>query len=65
MPVVLTAEEILNSGQWDRFCAQRGINPWAINEGLMDKREEFVFSDDEYQMMFGLSTTPSTMTKTP
>lgn len=47
MKVLITAEELINIGLWDRFCDKRGINVWAINEGLMDEDEKFVLSWDE------------------
>jgi hypothetical protein len=45
--IIVTAGEILDSGHWDSFCEKRGINEWAMNEGLMDSKEKFVFSLDE------------------
>lgn len=47
MKVILTADEIVDSGQWETFCEKRGINLWAINEGLMSGNEEFTFTVDE------------------
>lgn len=47
MKYVATAREILDRGIWDEFCDLRGINVWAINEGLMDEEEEFVFTEAE------------------
>lgn len=47
MKIILSAEEILDGGYWEEFCEKHGINPWAINEGLMDSDEEFSLSEDE------------------
>jgi len=34
LKITITAGEILDRGNWDKFCELRGINPYAINEGL-------------------------------
>lgn len=47
MKFVLTAKEILDRGLWTSFCKMRGINEWAVNEGLMDSSEEFSFTENE------------------
>jgi len=47
MKIILTAQEILDRGIWDEFCEMKGINPWAMNEGLIDSDEEFIFSEQE------------------
>lgn len=47
MKIELTAREILDYGDWDAFCTLRGINEWAINEGLMDADESFSFDIEE------------------
>lgn len=51
MKYTLTASEILDRGIWDEFCQLRGINEWAINEGLMDSDEEFTFTEEEAQKL--------------
>lgn len=35
--VTVTFGDILDSGRWDRFCMQYGINEWCINEGQADR----------------------------
>lgn len=47
MKYVLTASEIMDRRVWDTFCELRGINVWAVNEGLMDSDEEFTLTEDE------------------
>jgi hypothetical protein len=47
MKYVLSASELMDRGLWLEFCELRGINEWAVNEGMMDSDEEFVFSEDE------------------
>ena len=44
MKIIVTAEELIDRGDWDSFCEEKGINPWSVNEGLMDSDEEFVLS---------------------
>lgn len=51
MEYVLTASEILDRYNWERFCALRGINVWAINEGLMDYDEEFILTEKELEQI--------------
>lgn len=46
MRLIVTAEELIDSGCWDQFCEEQGINPWAVNEGRMDSDEEFVLTED-------------------
>jgi hypothetical protein len=45
--VTITAGAIQALGLWDRFCEKRGINPYAINEGLMSEDEVFTIYDSE------------------
>ena len=47
MKIIATAEEILDTGNWEEFCEDFGINPWAMNEGLMNSDEEFSFTEEE------------------
>ena len=37
----ITAGELIDNGDWVEFCDLNGINPWAVNEGLMESDEEF------------------------
>lgn len=37
---VMTANELMANGQWEAYCEEHGINPWAVNEGLLDGDEE-------------------------
>jgi len=47
MKYILSASELMDRGLWLEFCELRGINEWAVNEGMVDSDEEFVFSEDE------------------
>ena len=49
MKIVLTAEEILDRGLWEKFCEQRGYSVWCMNEGQMLGSEEFVFTEKQAQ----------------
>jgi hypothetical protein len=51
MKIILTAGEILDKGCWEEFCDKHGINPWAMNEGLMDSDEEFTFTEEEARVL--------------
>ena len=42
--IFVTANQILNSGYWKEYCDKHQINPWCINEGLMDADEELEIS---------------------
>lgn len=33
----ITAAELKELGLWNRFCDDTGMNPWALNEGLLDR----------------------------
>lgn len=45
----MSASELMDNGMWDEFCEGRGINVWAVNEGLMDSDKEFVLTKEETQ----------------
>lgn len=47
MKILVTAREILDNGAWQKFCDDRGINEWAINEGLMEADEQFSLTEEE------------------
>lgn len=47
MTITVTAEELMGRGSWDDFCESRGINVWAVNEGLMDSSEKFSLTEAE------------------
>jgi hypothetical protein len=51
MKVIMTAREIMDKGLWMEFCELRGINEWAVNEGLMDSDEEFVLNEREIKKL--------------
>ena len=36
----ITASEAMDNGVWLKLCDLKGINEWAVNEGLMDGSDE-------------------------
>ena len=42
--IVVTARELLDESNWADFCDDRGIDPYAIKEGLIDDDDEFTLS---------------------
>jgi len=47
MKIQLTAREMLFSDCWDNFCQIYGIDPYAINDGLLDPDTTFSFTLEE------------------
>ena len=47
MRIIITAGEALDKGIWDDLCDLKGINIWAINEGMMDDTEEIALTEEE------------------
>ena len=47
MRIAIKASDLIKLGLWDEFCDLRGINIWAVNEGLMGSDEELTLSEDE------------------
>lgn len=55
MKYIITARELMNRGKWDAVCDMFGINPWAVNEGLMESSEEFKLDESQARKL-GLLT---------
>ncbi len=51
MKVSVTAEELIDRGVWDEVCELKGLNPWCVNEGLMDSDEYITLSLEEAQKL--------------
>jgi hypothetical protein len=51
---VITAGEAIKRGIWMPLCDMFGINPWAMNEGLMEKSHEFKL-DEQQARQLGLT----------
>lgn len=47
MTITITAREAFDKGIWDDLCEMKGLNEWAVNEGLMDISETITLSEDE------------------
>jgi len=52
MKVTLTVRELLDRDIWDKICEIKGINPWAINEGLMDDTDEITLTENEARGLY-------------
>jgi len=55
MEIIMTAEEIQDEGVWEEACELLGINPYAVNEGLMEPRERIELTEDQARKL-GLLT---------
>ena len=44
MKVVVTVEELIQKDVWDKFCEIYGLNPYSLNEGLVQVGESFELS---------------------
>jgi len=51
MKIVMSAAEIMDQGVWKRFCEGRGIDLYAVNEGVMDSDHEFSLSPAEFEKL--------------
>ena len=47
MKYVIAVREIMARGLWLEFCELRGINEWAVNEGMIDSDEEYTLTENE------------------
>ncbi len=59
MKVTVTPKELFDHpliGMWDRVCDEVGLNPWAVNEGLMDSDEEITLTHEQAQRVGLLPT---------
>ncbi len=50
----ITANRLIESGQWDKFCELRGWNPWIVNEGRLDGDEDLRLTSNEVLALAGL-----------
>ncbi len=44
--ISFTLGEILESGYWEKFCEDYGVNEWCINEGADRYSEKEIFVND-------------------
>ena len=47
MEIIITAQEALDRGLWDDLCKIKGINPYAITEGIMDRTTPISLNTEE------------------
>lgn len=55
MKIKITVREAFNKHIWDKVCQMRGLNEWAVAEGLMSSDEELEFTEEEANQL-GLTT---------
>jgi hypothetical protein len=48
---VITAGEANERGVWDKLCEMFGLNPWAMNEGLMESSHEFKLDEQQVRQL--------------
>lgn len=46
MEITITVRELFNKGIWEKYCSLTGVNEWAVKEGLLDKSEKVVVSEN-------------------
>ena len=47
MKIVITVDEAIDLGIWEKFRKMKGISEWALNEGLMSIDDEITLSKEE------------------
>lgn len=47
MKIIVTVEELIDLSAWEEFCELKGLNPYALREGLIDSEEEFTLTIEE------------------
>lgn len=51
MIINITVREIIDCGRWDELCELKGLNPWGVNEGLINTDEVIELTDDEARIL--------------
>lgn len=51
MELTITAGEALDYGWWEKVCDLKGINVWAVNEGLMNREEKIILTDKDMETL--------------
>jgi len=47
MKILITAGELQERDKWLEFCNMKGVNVYALKEGLMTDDEEFTLTEEE------------------
>jgi len=47
MKIIITANEAIDLGIWDNICTIKGINPFAVNEGMISGDDEITLNEKE------------------
>lgn len=45
--ITVTADEAIELGIWEDLCRIKGINEYAVNEGMMDGSDEISLNGEE------------------
>jgi len=48
---IIKVRELYDNFDWDKVCEIKGLNPWCVNEGLIDMDDELDFDDEEYSKL--------------
>lgn len=48
--VKMTVKQIKDLGLWEKVCDYKGINPWGVNEGLIDY-DDIIEFDTEFKVL--------------
>ena len=51
LSLTVTAKDLLSMSLWEDFCNLRGINPYAISEGLMEEEEIIYLNSAEIKSL--------------
>lgn len=47
MKVILTASEVMQRGNWEKFCELFGLDLWCLNEGKCYSDQEFTLTEQQ------------------
>ena len=47
MEIVITPSEANARGIWEELCDLKGLNVWAVKEGLMESEERLILTEEE------------------
>ena len=52
MQILTNPKELMDIWAWDTYCHEAGLNPYALNEGLMDKDERLIVKQKSHPSTF-------------
>lgn len=47
MELIITAQELIDKGLWQRACDMLDLNQWAVNEGTMESTHILTFTNEQ------------------